>query len=127
MATILLIEDDPRLRAVVMRALQNSGHTVVAAENGRDGLASHAAGPVAFDLVVCDLILPELGGFETIRTLQARSPQLPILVMSGAPHAMHYLEAEAGWERRVYLGKPFDLPVFMAAVDRLLSEAASPR
>jgi CheY-like chemotaxis protein len=127
MATILLIEDDRVVRTALTSALHRRGHIVIATGSGTEGLQSHAAGSGAFDLVICDLLLPEGGGLETIRTLRARAPHLPVLVVSGAPHALRYVEEDGDSHARMYLMKPFEMPVFLEAVDRLLSQPAIER
>ncbi|MHB8398667.1 MAG: response regulator [Candidatus Limnocylindrales bacterium] len=81
--TILLVEDEPSVRAFAQRALERQGYTVLAAENGAAALtlaASHG-GPIA--LLVTDVIMPGLQGHELAEQLTAARPELRVLYVSG--------------------------------------------
>jgi CheY-like chemotaxis protein len=123
MATILVIEDEDLMRSTVAKCLRYAGHTVVEARDGREGLQCHALGSGDFDLVVCDLILPGLGGIETIRLLHARAASLPILAISGAINTLAYLNSR-GPVWRACLAKPFSSMHLLETVQRLLPESA---
>ena len=81
MAHILVIDDDPVLRRVITLVLEQSGHTVLRCENGRkaiDFLTHDRA-----DLLITDIIMPEMDGVETVRAARQLHPDLPILAISG--------------------------------------------
>jgi CheY-like chemotaxis protein len=81
MAHILVVDDDPVLRQVITLALEGAGHSVLRCENGKkavDFLAHEAA-----DLLITDIIMPEMDGVETVRAVRRLQPQLPILAISG--------------------------------------------
>lgn len=73
--TILVLEDDPQLLSAVVRILARDGYDVITAESAAEALqvASQHAGPI--HLLVCDLVLPGLGGREAATALQARRPE----------------------------------------------------
>jgi CheY-like chemotaxis protein len=122
MATILVIDDEDLMRSTVAKCLRYAGHTVVEARNGREGLQCHAAGSGDFDLVVCDLILPGLGGVETIRLLHSRAGDLPILAISGAINTLSYLSTRgATW--CAFLAKPFSPTHLVQSVQDLLIQS----
>jgi PAS domain S-box-containing protein len=81
--TILLVEDEATVRALVIRMLQQQGYRVVAATDGRDALrvARGHAGPI--HLVLTDVVMPHLGGPELLRQLQGDCPGVKALFMSG--------------------------------------------
>jgi two-component system, cell cycle sensor histidine kinase and response regulator CckA len=79
--TILLVEDDPRVRSMARRALVEAGFHVVEASNGREALA--LAAEIPFDAVLTDLAMPEIGGRELARRLQQNRPELRVVFMSG--------------------------------------------
>lgn len=120
MARILLIEDSDELATAIAAALRTVAHTVIEVPDGRQGLHRHADYPDLFDLVICDLILPEFGGIDAIRRLRARSPGLPIIAMSGATDTLEQLERSGEFSGLEYLAKPFPLKTLLEAVDRLL-------
>ena len=120
MAKILVIEDGLALRSIIATCLRKRGHTVVEARTGREGLKCHERDSDALHLVVCDLMMPELGGMEAIRTLTARDPNLPILAMSGGAKTLAYFRSQDCSSKRAYLTKPFELAALVEAVERLL-------
>lgn len=81
MAHILVIDDEPLVRDSLSILLGSKGHSVVTAESGRAGIAAVAAG--VFDAVICDVFMPEMDGFETIRAIHERDAAVPVIVISG--------------------------------------------
>jgi CheY-like chemotaxis protein len=82
-AKILIVDDDPAVRATIRLLLERAGHSVVAAGDGRNGLAMFEAGDI--DLLLLDIFMPGMDGIETMRSIHQRQPQLPIVVISGNP------------------------------------------
>jgi two-component system, cell cycle sensor histidine kinase and response regulator CckA len=80
--TVLVVEDDDQVRAVVARVLLGLGYRVVEAPTGRRALDLLAAG-TAVDLVLTDVVMPEVGGVAVIRELQRMQPRVRFLLMSG--------------------------------------------
>jgi DNA-binding response OmpR family regulator len=77
---ILVIEDEPRIRAFLGRALEAEGFTVDGADNGLDGLRRALRHP--YDLVVLDLLLPGVDGLSVLRGLTRRCPDVPVVIVS---------------------------------------------
>ena len=77
--TILLIEDEPALRAALADALEGEGFAVVQAADGAAGLAAFRAGPP--DLVLLDLMLPQMGGIDVCRSIRSGS-RVPIIMVT---------------------------------------------
>lgn len=124
-ATILVIEDDPPIAAGVVRGLTGAGFAVELASDGRRGAELALARP--FDLVVLDLMLPELGGFEVLELWRGRL-SIPVIVLSARTELDARLQAFAGGAVD-YLPKPFWIEELLARVRaRLrLPEAAPAR
>ena len=110
---ILVVEDEARILAFLTRGLEAEGYTVVAADNGRDGLALAASG--AWDLVVLDLLLPGLSGLQVLRELHRVRPRLPVLILSARSDLQTKLR---GFELGAtdYVAKPFALDELLARV-----------
>lgn len=70
MAHVLVVDDDEFVRVTLSLLLQTAGHTVATAASGRDALA--AVGATRVDLVICDVFMPDMDGFETLRALKRR-------------------------------------------------------
>jgi len=110
---ILVIEDEARIQAFLARGLEAEGYTVLAADNGRDGLALATAG--RFDLVVLDLLLPGLSGLQVLRELHRERPGLPVLILSARSDLQTKLR---GFELGAsdYVPKPFSLDELLARI-----------
>ncbi|HZI81850.1 MAG TPA: response regulator [Vicinamibacterales bacterium] len=78
---VLLVEDDDAVRALLGRALRANGFEVVAAASGEEALDLEHDRQV--DLLLSDVLLPNQNGFEVANQIQARSPHIPIVFMSG--------------------------------------------
>lgn len=108
---ILLVEDDPELADYVARTLNEEGNIVSACFDGQSGL--RAAQSSAFDIIVLDLMLPVLDGFEVIRRLRANSIATPILLLTARDSADDIVRGlDAGADD--YLTKPFLFEVLLA-------------
>ena len=120
---ILVIEDEPRIRAFLGRALEGEGFAVDGAEDGRDGLSRALDG--AYDLVILDLLLPRVDGLTVLRELTRRCPELPVVVVSARSDLSTKLRGfRLG--ARDYLSKPFAFDELVARVRvHLRSGAAS--
>jgi CheY-like chemotaxis protein len=81
MARILVIDDQTSVRSAIRALLEYEGHTVVAAECGHNAVSAIEA--FAFDVVLVDIIMPELDGLDTIKILRDSAPAVPIIAMSG--------------------------------------------
>ena len=123
MANILIIDDDPGLRATMRRILERTGHSVRVASDGDMGISLYRAEPA--DLVITDLIMPEKEGIETIQELREDFPQVRILAVSGGgmvdPDGP-LTDAEL-FGADASLAKPFSVDELRDAVDGLLSPA----
>jgi two-component system chemotaxis response regulator CheY len=116
MATVLLIEDEARIRKLLARLLAEIGHTVVEASNGKEGdklFADHRPA-----LVVTDIMMPEQEGVETINSIRSRAPTTPIVAISGGGKTLLEFAKEFGATRT--LAKPFRPSEFVKAVMHLL-------
>ena len=81
MARILVIDDEPHIRTIIEAHLLRDGHEVDQAKNGKDGLIQ--AGLKVYDLVISDIMMLKMDGFEVVTGLKKNSPHVRIIVMSG--------------------------------------------
>ena len=121
MAKILLIDDDEALRSVLSKALGHSGHTVVQAGDGQQGV--DLARTTTIDLVVTDIIMPVQEGVETILQLKRERPHLPIIAISGgASHSALYLDIARKIGAKRILPKPFTPQELLTLISEALAE-----
>jgi len=122
MASILVVEDTADIRDILIRQLRFAGHDVISAENGIDGIAcARAQLP---DLIVMDLVMPILNGWEAIKQLKAdaRCAALPILAITARALVENREQAcAAGCD--AFISKPFTMLELFAAVDALTGVA----
>jgi DNA-binding NtrC family response regulator len=81
MAHVLVIDDEPAIRSLVVAILRNAGHDIVSAEDATAGLERLACDRV--DIVVSDVVMPGMSGLELLREVRARRPELPVLLITG--------------------------------------------
>ncbi len=81
MASVLVIDDDPRVCDFLQLALTRAGYDVRLAAGGEEGLAAYRERPA--DVVVCDLLMPGMDGIQVIRELRRMSPEVGVIAMSG--------------------------------------------
>jgi signal transduction histidine kinase/CheY-like chemotaxis protein len=118
-ATVLVVDDDPQVSAAAQRTLARSGYFVLAASNGREALAVAAAHSGALDLLITDLVMPEMGGRELARRLIEQRPGLAVLYTSG--YTAEAMNQQAVLEEAdSFLGKPFTPDTLLRRVHEVL-------
>jgi DNA-binding response OmpR family regulator len=108
---VLVVEDERRMADLLRQGLEEEGHSVILAANGRDGLAM--AESHAFDAIVLDVMLPGLDGFSVARRLRGARNQTPILMLT-ARDASEDVVAGLNLGADDYLVKPFSFDVLLA-------------
>ncbi len=120
MKTVLVVDDEPVIRALVADVLRDEGFTVITAADGREGLDLLARERP--DLVLMDVMMPGLDGREAYLAMRSRPdlPDVPVVMMSAAVKPDGLDPSIAG-----YLPKPFDLDDLLTLVERLLADPMS--
>jgi two-component system cell cycle sensor histidine kinase/response regulator CckA len=118
---VLVAEDDAVVRTMVKRLLQEAGFEVRTARHGDEALGMAIRGSGPFDLVVTDVRMPVMDGWELGRRLRERWPDLPLLFISGYDVELSAGSRRAG-PRQALLRKPFDLDELIREVGRLLEQ-----
>ncbi len=122
-ATVLVVEDDEAVRRMTVRALSEAGYGTVEAVDGRDALDLVSEAPAVPDLVVTDLGMPRMDGYELARRLRADHPSLPVLLISGHVHPDPSPAEGMPWP---LLRKPFPPEELVRRVGQMLGSPATP-
>ena len=124
MSFVLLVEDQPEVRKTVRRLLEHRGYAVIEAENGRDALDVVEKGGVIPDLLLSDVIMPEMSGPELAQHMRDRFPDIAIVLCSGyTGDALRDVDLDALGAEMVT--KPFEAAVLFDAAERALAERRS--
>jgi two-component system response regulator MtrA len=113
---VLLVEDDSSIREIATLGLEQAGFRVTASGDGRDALVRFRQG--RFDIVVLDVMLPSLDGFEVCREIRRKS-QTPIIMLS-AKSELHDVVVGLELGADDYVTKPFELPELVARIKAVL-------
>jgi two-component system cell cycle sensor histidine kinase/response regulator CckA len=114
MSMILVVDDDQRILKLLSTCLENAGHQVLTAPNGLNGLAVFRSNSDLIDLVITDLKMPEMNGYEMARRVREINPEVKIICMSGfaeekCPECVRLLE------------KPFSMVELCAYLEEILT------
>jgi CheY-like chemotaxis protein len=129
MARILVVDDDPMVCEAIEVCLQHQGFDVTVANGGEAGL--RALETSAFDVMLVDIFMPHMRGFESIRIFHERAPATPLIAMSGYAFAeieppspdFHKMAHDLGATH--CLRKPFSPKALLAAIDECLARPSA--
>ncbi len=116
--TILLVDDEDGVRQLVSAVLKSHGYDVLEASNGGTALATYEKNGHKIDMVLTDVVMPQMNGFDLVRELAHRAPTLKVLFMSG--YRDNPGEAAAGEAPRAFLHKPFTPDSLLSKVREVL-------
>lgn len=114
--TILLIEDDDVLRKIMEEFLEESGYLVLKASDGLEGI--EMIDKETFDMIITDIVLPNVSGIGVIKMAKARHPKVPIICITGYGYFPEKLAEEEHADKVFH--KPFEFKELAEAVKTLL-------
>ena len=117
--TVLVVDDEDSVRRLVSAVLRRHGFSIIEAANGREALTALAE-RYDVDLVISDVLMPELGGRELAKQLQRDRPEMPVLFISGYTNQELANEGGSLDADATFLAKPFSSQQLMGAVSTLL-------
>ncbi|MGJ4890818.1 response regulator [Bradyrhizobium sp. HKCCYLR20261] len=130
MAKLLVVDDDPLMQLTMQRVLEQHGHVVASASDGRKALAR--LDTEDFDLVILDIFMPGMDGLEAMRMILKRKPSVPIIMTSGRPDTPNatsepdYLTMATKLGAVSALPKPFKPAALLTMVSDCLASAGKP-
>jgi PAS domain S-box-containing protein len=117
--TVLLVEDEPALREVTRRILSTAGYTVIVATNGLDGLRAAEVHDAPIDVLLSDVVMPQMNGPQLAEQLLAQRPSTRVLLMSGFAEPILDSGGQLG-EGVALIEKPFSAPVLLAKLAQVI-------
>jgi CheY-like chemotaxis protein len=123
MSAVLLVDDDDSFRNAMIRILRGAGHSVRDLASGQE--VSRVLAEAKVDVLVTDLIMPDVEGLETIRNVRRNHPALPIIAISGGGrlNPESYLTMAKGVGADRVLAKPFEPAALVAMIETLVPRA----
>ena len=120
MASILIVEDEPTIRNILLFLLEEERHMCRAVASAEEALALLSAG--AFDLVMTDMSLPKMSGAELLRRIRQYYPKIPVIMVSGRSD---YLTGKEVLELGAYafIAKPYALATIADCVSQAIDQA----
>ena len=119
--TILVAEDNPQVQGMIVRALEESGYSVIAAKDGSDAIAIYEKKGPTIDLVILDMLMPHVGGRDCFYRIKEIDAQARILLMTGFT-ANGSIEDFLDEGAAGVITKPFELQHFTTAIQKALSD-----
>jgi len=120
--SILLIDDNDQIRALLRRILEEAGYFVIDAANGREGLRQFRHTPV--DLVITDLLMPDSDGLEVTMALRHESPHVKIIALTGGEGEPNLLKVAKLLGAHLTMKRPLEMTEFLKAVQQELQEGS---
>ena len=119
--TIVITEDDESVRNLASEILVEAGHEVITASNGEEAVLLITDSPNSVDLVILDVIMPVLGGYDAADRIRAIRPDMPLIFCSGYSKGPHN-NKHRNLERSRFLSKPYSMALLLNAINELFAE-----
>ena len=117
MSKILIAEDDPNIRIGLIDTLESEGYLVISSENGKIALDEH--NKQSFDLIILDVMMPEVSGYDVCRTIRKSDEQTPIIMLTAKGEEIDKVVGlELGADD--YVTKPFGIRELLARIEAVL-------
>lgn len=119
---VLVVDDEPLVRNTLKKMLERSGHRVLEAEDGVQALSifeQHSP-----DLMICDIIMPNMEGIETLREVKKASPKVKVIVISGGARtgSLSYLSVAEKLGADAVMDKPFGAKKLVDTIDAVFKK-----
>lgn len=123
-ATVLVVDDEPSVRALAVRALNDAGYQTIEAPDGREAWFLLRHGDARVDLVLTDVVMPHLTGYELAALIRGNLPHVPVILLSAYDSAD--LQERGMDPIPELISKPFAIEDLVRRVQTVLSEPGGP-
>lgn len=115
--TILIADDEAPIRGLLQKILQNSGYQVLIAADGKQAFEIAETHNGLIDLLLSDIVMPEMSGLKLARAITAKCPETKIILTSS--FAPNIREMDRGW---TFLAKPYNASLLLDTIHRVLTQ-----
>ena len=120
MAHVLVIDDQESMRAITSQVLKDQGYKVTTAGDGEEALKIFEKDPSVFNLIIADVNMPKIDGFEFLKTVKNKYPKFPVILLTGTNEdAAQYVGKE--YKADAVLKKPFVVDDVLQVVSKITS------
>lgn len=116
---ILVIDDQESMQSIISQMLKDKGYQVSTASDGEEGLNLLNQNPDSFDLVLADVNMPKIDGFEFLKTVKNTHPQKPVILMTGVNKDAAKVLGEE-YQADAVIEKPFKVEEVLAVIRRIM-------
>jgi two-component system, cell cycle sensor histidine kinase and response regulator CckA len=120
--TIIITEDDENVRNLASDILTDAGHEVITASNGEEAVLLVSDSPDSVDLMVLDVIMPVLGGYEAAERIREIRPDIPIIFCTGYSRAHNQKDIQRNLANSRFLLKPYSMAQLLNTINDLINE-----
>jgi DNA-binding NtrC family response regulator len=116
---VLIVDDEDALRTILSSELAGAGYEVATASDGEEGIAE--VRNRKFDLVLLDIKMPKLDGFEVLKFIKKEHPAVKVIMLTGFADLKNAIESKK-YGAEDFVSKPYDLVDLLTTIERVLSE-----
>jgi DNA-binding NtrC family response regulator len=116
---LLIVDDEDSLRSILSSELSGAGYDVSTASDGEDGIS--AVKNARFDLVLLDIKMPKLDGFEVLKYIKKDHPGVKVIMLTGFADLKNAIESKRHGAED-FVSKPYDLVDLLTTIERVLNE-----
>ncbi|MBU0502474.1 MAG: response regulator [bacterium] len=125
MAKILIIDDQESMRTIISHMLLDRGHEVLIAEDGEEGLTLFNESPNSFTLVVADVNMPKIDGFELLQKIKTAQPKMPVVLITGMTEEIVKVVSQEEIKPDAIIKKPFIVDEALEIIEKFSKISAN--
>ena len=119
--SVLVIDDQDSMRGIICQMLKDKGYQVSNASNGEEGLAIFKKNPQSYDLVLADVNMPKIDGFELLKIIKSSFPNKPVILLTGVDENVAKVVGEE-YKADGIIKKPFQVEDALKTIEKISNQ-----